>query len=172
MNATCAEVAINLRGQNPLIGNVRPAEFARLVEQERFGYGQSGIDDRAARRKLVEIGFHLGRFQVDTRAVLARTEEALKPVRLADDAFRHRLHHDEVDVRDLVIACTNRFKRPQACRDVAMHAQALAMSLVRNRLEQGCIERSIEFDGGKPILLCAVNGLQRFIAVAHRDRQL
>jgi hypothetical protein len=53
-------------------------------------------------------------------AVPRRTFKASCGIRLIHDFLRHRLHHDEIDLRDFIITCTHSIERPrvragQAC---------------------------------------------------------
>src|SRR4029434_3705943 len=65
----------------------------------------------------------------DVLGIAAWPLETGDTVRGLDDAVRQCLHHDPVDVRDLVVASIDGVERPDACRDVTVDVQAELVGL-------------------------------------------
>ena len=113
---------------------------ATLGDVEAFERDQGRIDRDVACGKLVEIGRHLFRIEIDSSCEFAGADEAVHAVRGRDDVVGHRLHHHEVDVRHLVVASMHRVERAHAVRDVAVHAQPELVREIGHRFHQLRIE--------------------------------
>ena len=105
---------------------------------------------------------HRRRVEVDILAVLGRSFEPSGGVRLVDDLLRHRLHHDEVDVGDLVIAGADGIERAHAGRHVAVDMKPKLVRLGRRGSDPRRIHRRVEFRAPQACGLDLVDRRDRF----------
>jgi hypothetical protein len=153
-----------------------------------FGGGRHSSDERRVRRREVSVlghvqtlerhhrgvavdllvghrsdnGLHRGALEVDVLAVAARSFKAHDPIGAGNDALRHRLHDDPVDVSDFVVASGDRVERTHAGRDVAMNMKSEFVRFGDARAQPRGIERAIKLHAGEPAGFRLIHERNRF----------
>ena len=75
----------------------------------------------------------------------------MMPFDSLDDAVRHRLHHDPVDVRDFVVAGVDRIQRSHADGNVPVHVQTLLARFRRRGRQPVLVQRAVELHADEAI---------------------
>ena len=124
-----------------------------------------GVQDRPG------IRHHL-RMQIDIGGIFRRAHDAGIRIGFLYDVVRHRLHHHEIDMCDLVITIANGVQWPHAVRDVSMHVQPQLVCQRGHRLDPGGIDRTVNLDREIAFVFRAMHIGQRFIQVVRDDTHL
>ena len=100
--------------------------------------------------------------EIDILGVAARSLETHDAVRGLDHIVRHSLHHDPVDVRDLVVAVVNGVQGPDPGWNMAMNMKSEFVRLGDACGQPRRVERSVELNPSEAVGLRFVHELYGF----------